>query len=66
MAETVGIVIVTERRGQDAVDSEIRVRSLQDLYETCRDAPPSRVVRLCLRGDDGDVWLNFASFLHKP
>jgi len=66
MADPVGVVTVTEREGPDAVDHEVPVRSLRDLYEACRDAPPSRVVRVCLKGPDGDLWLNFASFLRQP
>ncbi len=61
MAEPVGIVTITER----GVDTEIPVRSLRDLFEACRDAPPSRLVRVLLKGAEGDVLLNFASFIHK-
>ncbi len=65
MADVVGVVTITERRGQDAVDTEVRVRTLEDLFEACRDAPPSRIVKVCLRSKAGEVWLNFASFLRK-
>lgn len=66
MAEPVGMVTITERRGRENVDTEVRVRSLEDLFEVCRDAPPSRVVRVSLRGAEGEVRLNFASFIRKP
>jgi hypothetical protein len=65
MAEPVGIVTITERSGRDSVDTEIPVRSLRDLFEACRDAPPSKVVRVSLTGAEGEVQLNFASFIHK-
>jgi hypothetical protein len=47
------------------VDSEVRVRSLGDLYQACRDAPPADLVRVLITGAEGDVTLNFASFIHK-
>jgi hypothetical protein len=65
MADAVGIVTITEPRGRDSVDTEVRVRTLTDLFDACRDAPPSRVVRVSLKAADGEVHLNFASFIHK-
>ncbi len=65
MADLVGIVTITERRGRESLDTEVRVGTLQDLYQSCRDAPPSRVVRVSLKGPDGEVRLNFASFIRK-
>lgn len=65
MAEPEGIVTITERRGRESVDTELRVRSLRDLFEACRDAPPSKVVRVSLKGPEGEVRLNFASFIRK-
>ena len=65
MAEPVTTVTITERRERDSVDSEIRVRTLEELFEACRDAPASRVVRVSLKGPDGEVRLNFASFIKK-
>jgi hypothetical protein len=40
------------------------VGSLDELYQVCRDAPPHRVVRIAIRAADGEVRLNFASFIH--
>lgn len=65
MAEPVATVTITERQGRDSVDSEIQVRSLEELFEACRDAPASKVVRVSLKGPEGEVRLNFASFI-KP
>jgi hypothetical protein len=65
MADPIAFVIVTERRGREAVDTEVRVRSLEELYEACRNAPASRVVRVSLKGPDGEVRLNFASFITR-
>ena len=65
MSEPVGVVTITERRGRDSVDTEVRVRTLRDLFEACKDAPPSKVVRVALRAPEGEVLLNFASFIHK-
>src|SRR5262249_14979937 len=48
----VAVVTVTERGGRDAVDSEVEVRTLEELYAACRDAPPSKVMRIVLKGAD--------------
>ena len=61
----VAVVTVTERGVRDAVDSEVEVRTLEELYAACRDAPPSKVVRIVLKGPDGDVQLSFASFIRR-
>jgi hypothetical protein len=65
MSEPVGIVTITKQRGRESVDSELRVRTLRDLYDACRAAPPSRLVRVVLKADEGEVRLNFASFIQK-
>jgi hypothetical protein len=57
------VVSITRRRKSGDVDSEVRVRSLEELYSACRDAPPSNLVRIAIRGPEGDVTLNFASFI---
>jgi hypothetical protein len=44
------------------VDEAIVVRSMEELYAACRDAPPGSLVEVTLRGPDGDVRLHFASF----
>ena len=59
------VVSITKRRGRGAVDSEVRVRSLEELYAACRDAPPSDLVQVTIRGQEGDVTLNFANFLKR-
>jgi hypothetical protein len=59
------VVTVTRTKGRDSVDSETRVSSLDDLYAACRDAPPSRVMRVSMRGPDGELRLNFASFIRR-
>ena len=67
MSEPTAVVMITKARHQGAaVDSEIRVRSLDELYQACRDAPPADLVRVLLKGGDGDVTLNFASFIRHP
>jgi hypothetical protein len=60
------VVTLTERRGRDGGESEVRVASLQELFDVCRTAPASRVVRIALKGAQGEVRLNFASFIRKP
>ena len=65
MAEFWAVVTLTRSKGRDAVDSETRVRSLEELYQVCRDARPDHVVRVSLRGPEGEVRLNFASFIGK-
>jgi hypothetical protein len=66
VAEIVAVVTLTERRGREGGESEVRVASLQELFDVCRDAPASRVVRISLKSPQGEVRLNFASFIRKP
>jgi hypothetical protein len=66
VAEIFAVVTLTERRGREGGESEVRVTSLQELFDVCRDAPASRVVRIALRSAEGEVRLNFASFIRKP
>jgi hypothetical protein len=55
--------IVTRTTGEGtAEDVERRAATLEELYEICRDAPPSRLIRVLLEGEDGEVRLHFASF----
>ncbi len=60
------VVTVTPRDGQDVgtVEREVHVHTLEDLYAACRNAPPSDLVRLVLRGPDGVARFEFASFGH--
>ena len=57
-------VTLATQRGREQVESDLRVDSLDELYRVCRDAPPHRVVRIAIRAADGEVRLNFASFIH--
>jgi hypothetical protein len=66
MTDPVAVVMTTHAQGAGAVDAEVRVQTLGDLYRACRDAPPSAVVRVLLKGDEGEVLLNFGSFMHGP
>lgn len=61
----VATVTLSSRRGRELQESEVRVRSLEELFRVCRDAPPHRVVRIALRDNAAEVRLNFASFLRK-
>jgi hypothetical protein len=65
MDEPVAVVSVTEQRQGRSVDSEFRVRSLRELYDACRDKTASHIVRVTLRGPDGEVRFNFASFIKR-
>lgn len=65
MAELWAVVTLTRSKGRDEVDSEMRVKSLDELYQVCRDARPDHVVRVSVRGPEGEVRLNFASFIRK-
>ncbi len=65
MGHLVAIVTVSKRHGHDWVDSEVRVNSLEELFRACREAPPSDLVRVSLQGPEGEVRLNFASFLRQ-
>jgi hypothetical protein len=62
---TYAVVTVSagDTRGPD--DRERTVRSLDELFEACREAPPSKLVRVTLRSEDGEVRLHFASFQRR-
>ena len=63
MAEPTAVVTTTRREGRDSVESEVRVSSLAELYRVCGEAPPSALVRVVLCGDEGEVRLQFGSFI---
>ena len=65
MPEPSAVVMITKARGAEVVDAEVRVQSLDELYRVCRDAPPADLVRVLIKGGDGDVTLNFGSFIRK-
>jgi hypothetical protein len=58
-------ITVTRRQGREPVDTEIRVRTFEELYQACREAAPSEQVRVALRGPEGEVRLGFASFIRQ-
>lgn len=62
MSELVAIVTISHE-GSRSGERELEVRSLDELFSACRNAPPSRLVRVSLRGPEGEVRLNFASFM---
>ena len=63
MAEPIAVVTTVKHEDRESVESEEKVESLEQLYEVCRRAPPSALVRITITGDDGEVRLNFASFI---
>jgi hypothetical protein len=63
--KTVAVVTVTTEEDRRPVDSETRVRTLEELFAACRDAPPSKLVRITILGDGGEVRLHFASFQRR-
>jgi hypothetical protein len=65
MAELVAVVTVTPRGPRAPSDEDREVRTLEELFNACRDAPPSNLVRVSLRGSEGEVRLNFASFIRS-
>lgn len=63
MSKLVADVTISRSRGKETQDTEVRAKDLDDLYRVCRDAPPSKVTRISLKGPEGEVRLNFASFI---
>ena len=63
MGKLVANVSISRSRGRETQDTEIKAKDLDELYLVCRDAPPSKVTRISLRGPEGEVRLNFASFI---
>ncbi len=59
------VAVVTVTDGQGRSDSETKVRTLEALFEACRDSLPSRLVRVSIQGTEGEVRLHFASFRRK-
>lgn len=64
MSELVAVVTIV-REGSSSGEREVNVRSLDELFAACREAPPSALVRVALRGPEGEVRLNFASYLRR-
>ena len=65
MADLIAAVTISRAKGRETLDTELRARSLDELYAACRDAPPSKVTRISIKGPDGEVRLNFASFIKQ-
>ena len=63
--EPIAVVLVTRRQGREYVDAEHKVRTLQELYDLCRHAAPSHLTKVLLRGPDGEIRLNFGSYLGR-
>ena len=63
MGKLIADVTVTRSRGRETQETEVRAKDLDELYKVCRDAPPSKVTRISLKGPEGEVRLNFASFI---
>ena len=61
--EPIAVVLVTRREGREYVDSEHQVRSLQELYDLCRHVAPAQLMKVFLRGPDGEIRLSFAIFI---
>ena len=60
------IAIVTVWEPEGAMEFERRVSTLEELFDVCKAAPPSKLVRITIEGPEGDVTLNFAHYLRKP
>jgi hypothetical protein len=65
VSRTTVTVTVTRRRGREPIDTETPVQNLEELFEICRGAAPSEGIRVSLKRDDGEVRLNFASFIRS-
>jgi hypothetical protein len=63
MGKLIASVTISRARGRETQDTEVRASDLDELYVVCRDAPPSKVTRISLKGPEGEVRLNFASFI---
>lgn len=55
--------VVTIWQTEGALEQERTVDTLEALFDACRVAPPSRLVRITLKGTDGEVALSFSSFI---
>lgn len=64
-AEPFGVVLVSRREGREFVDSEHKVRTLQELYDLCRHAAPGQLMKVLLRGPQGEIRLDFDSYLAR-
>jgi hypothetical protein len=65
MNELSAVVTITRDQASHPVDREVHVKTLAELFEVCRNAPPAHLVRVALRGPEGEVTLTFANFMHS-
>jgi hypothetical protein len=63
--EMVVTVTISRRSGRNTEDREHPVTTLEELYDVCRKAAPSELVRVSMHGRDGEVRLHFASLIRK-
>ena len=61
----IAVVLVTRRQGREYVDSEHKVRTLQELYDLCRHAAAGQLMKVLLRGPEGEIRLNFGSYMAR-
>ena len=64
-SEPIAVVLVSRRQGREFVDSEHKVRTLQELYDLCRHAAPGQLMKVYLRGPEGEIRPNFGSFIAR-
>jgi len=64
-AEPIALVLVSRREGREFVDSEHKVRTLQELYDLCRHAAAGQLMKVLLRGPEGEIRLNFGSYIAR-
>ena len=62
-AEPIAVVLVSRRQGRELVDAEHKVRTLQELYDLCRHAGPGAAHEGLPSRPDGEIRLNFGSYL---
>jgi hypothetical protein len=57
--------VLTVWEPEGSMESECHVSTLGELFEACKAAPPSKVVRITIQGPEGEVTLSFASFIRQ-
>jgi hypothetical protein len=64
-SEPIAVVLVSRHQGRELVDAEHKVRTLQELYDLCRHAAPGQLMKVYLRGPEGEIRLNFGSYFAR-
>jgi hypothetical protein len=64
--EITAMVTVSDTRARAAVESELPVRTLGELYKVCREAAGAGLVEVTLDGPEGTVALHFGSLVKDP